>query len=132
MTDAPQKLWVDPASMDDFSMYVGHASDTMDFLNMDVEYTRTDISQARIAHALSMVANGDGDILKLDAELQTSQTRVGSLEAALKKAMGALADIHDGEEEWPHKPKKELAWCRNRAGRAIGIIREIADLKAKP
>jgi hypothetical protein len=52
MTDAPETLWVDPASEDDLNMYVGHSSDTMDYLNMDVEYTRTDYlvaAQARIA-----------------------------------------------------------------------------------
>jgi hypothetical protein len=52
MTDAPETLWVDPASEDDLSMYVGHSSDTMDYLNMDVEYTRTAYlvaAKARIA-----------------------------------------------------------------------------------
>jgi hypothetical protein len=49
MTDAPETFWVDPSSEDDLNMYVGHGSSTMDYLNMDVSYTRTDISQARIA-----------------------------------------------------------------------------------
>jgi hypothetical protein len=65
------------------------------------EYTRTDIAQARIAE----------------------------LEATLKKAMGALGDIHDGVEQWPNKPKKELAWCRNLAGEVIQSTLSIAALK---
>jgi hypothetical protein len=65
----PNMLWIDPTGVDKLNMYVGHGSDTMDYLNMDVSYTRTDISQARIKE----------------------------LEAALKKATGALGDIDDGE-----------------------------------
>ena len=92
MTDAPETIWVDSTGADNLNMYVAHASNTMDYLNMDVEYTRTDISQARVAHALSMVANGDDDILKLDAELKTAQTRVESLEAALLAVTELLDD----------------------------------------
>jgi hypothetical protein len=40
--DAPDRLWVDPTGVDELDMYVAHASDTMDYLNMDVSYTRTD------------------------------------------------------------------------------------------
>jgi predicted transcriptional regulator len=84
MTDAPEKIWV-WLSEDDFGYGGWSLTDDLEAASK-TEYTRTDISQARIAHALSMVANGDDDILKLDAELQTSQTRVASLEAALKTA----------------------------------------------
>jgi hypothetical protein len=49
MTNAPEKLWVDLTGFDDLDMYIAHDSNTMDYLNMDVSYTRTDISQARIA-----------------------------------------------------------------------------------
>jgi hypothetical protein len=49
MTDLPEKLWVDPTSVDVNNMYVGHGSDTMDYLNMDVQYTRTATSDLRIA-----------------------------------------------------------------------------------
>jgi hypothetical protein len=55
MANAPETLWVDPSSMDDLNMYVGHDSRTMDYLNMDVEYTRADISQARIAELESQL-----------------------------------------------------------------------------
>tara|TARA_R110000744_G_scaffold19460_3_gene51385 strand:- start:851 stop:1096 length:246 start_codon:yes stop_codon:yes gene_type:complete len=48
MSDAPETLWVDPTGRDDLNMYVGHDSSTMDYLNMDIKYTRTDIAQARI------------------------------------------------------------------------------------
>jgi hypothetical protein len=48
MTHAPEKLWVDPTGVDDLDMYIAHASDTMDYLNMDVSYTRTDIADARV------------------------------------------------------------------------------------
>jgi hypothetical protein len=43
MTDNPRKLWLDPTGVDELNMYVAHSSDTMDFLNMYVEYTRTDL-----------------------------------------------------------------------------------------
>lgn len=68
MTDAPEKIWVDPTGADNLNMYVAYASDTMDFLNMDVEYTRTDISQARIAEleaALKWYAAHVADCRKL-------------------------------------------------------------------
>jgi len=46
--EQPKLLWVDPSSMDELNMYVGHASATMDYLNMDVAYIRKDISDAHI------------------------------------------------------------------------------------
>jgi hypothetical protein len=48
MTNAPEKIWVDPTGVDELDMYIAHASNTMDYLNMDVEYTRTDIADARV------------------------------------------------------------------------------------
>jgi thiamine kinase-like enzyme len=43
----PKMLWVDPTGVDELNMYVGHASATMDYLNMDVAYIRKDIADAR-------------------------------------------------------------------------------------
>jgi hypothetical protein len=48
MNDTPEKLWVDPTGVDDLDMYIAHASDTMDYLNMDIPYIRKDISDSRI------------------------------------------------------------------------------------
>jgi hypothetical protein len=42
----PKMLWVDPSSADELNMYIGHASATMDYLNMDIAYIRKDISDA--------------------------------------------------------------------------------------
>jgi hypothetical protein len=73
MTDAPETIWVDPSSMDDLNMYVGHASSTMDYLNMDVEYTRT-------------------------AYLVAAQARIAELEAALEgAAMIAVMKTHSAK-----------------------------------
>ena len=47
------------------------------------------------------------------------------LEAELRKAVGALGDISNGEPEWPDDSQKELDWCRNRATTAL------AELKGK-
>jgi hypothetical protein len=48
VTEGPKMLWVDLTGADELNMYVGHASATMDYLNMDVAYVRKDISDARI------------------------------------------------------------------------------------
>jgi hypothetical protein len=45
--EGPRVLWVDPSSEDELNMYVGHASATMDYLNMDVAYIRKNIADAR-------------------------------------------------------------------------------------
>jgi chromosome segregation ATPase len=45
------------------------------------------------------------------------------VEAKLRKCVGALGDISDGEPEWPDDPQKELDWCRNRAKRAIAELK---------
>ena len=47
------------------------------------------------------------------------------LEANLRKCVGALGDISNGEPEWPDDPLKELDWCRNRATTTL------AELKAQ-
>tara|TARA_R110000851_G_scaffold13075_2_gene44920 strand:- start:1081 stop:1389 length:309 start_codon:yes stop_codon:yes gene_type:complete len=60
MTDAPETIWVDPTGVDELDMYVAHASDTMDYLNMDIAYTRTDIPQARIAQLEAALAQCRG------------------------------------------------------------------------
>ena len=44
--------------------------------------------------------------------------QIEAMEKRVKAARGALADIFDGEPQWPHKPKKELKWCRKRAEEA--------------
>jgi uncharacterized Zn finger protein (UPF0148 family) len=49
MIDAPDRLWVDPTGVDELDMYIAHASDTMDYLNMDISYTRDDIGHAQRA-----------------------------------------------------------------------------------
>jgi hypothetical protein len=63
-------------------------------------------------------------ILARDLEDQRDAlaARIEELEAKLKKAVGALGDVYDGEEEWPDDPKKELDWCRNRARAALAEI----------
>ena len=48
--------------------------------------------------------------------------RVEELEAKLKKTLGALGDIFNGEPEWPDDPDKELSWCRNRAREAYAEL----------
>lgn len=48
---------------------------------------------------------------------------VADLENKLRKAMGALGDISDGEPEWPNEPEKELDWCRNRAKTALAELK---------
>jgi hypothetical protein len=48
MNHAPEKIWIDPTGVDSENMYVSHGSDTMDYLNMDVGYTRDDIAEARL------------------------------------------------------------------------------------
>lgn len=45
--------------------------------------------------------------------------RAEAAEAKLRKAVGALGDISNGEPEWPDDPQKELDWCRNRATTAL-------------
>jgi hypothetical protein len=55
-------------------MYVGHGSATMDYLNMDVPYTRTDIAQARDLG----IIEGDAVAHMLVVSLQA---RVAELEA---------------------------------------------------
>jgi hypothetical protein len=63
VVEHPKLLWVDPTGVDELSMYVGHASATMDYLNMDVAYIRKDIPDARIAKlrkALVWISLGPG------------------------------------------------------------------------
>jgi phospholipid N-methyltransferase len=109
MIDAPETLWVDPSSMDDLNMYVGHDSRTMDYLNMDVEYTRTDISQAYIDAIDSLLM-----FLSVPA-----QARIKQLEAALEEIehmgfdMPATLDLTDA------------AWSQRRAGMMQHIARAI-------
>ena len=90
MTDAPETIW---AGGREPEWFFDDPSDHRD--GGYAEYTRTDISQARVAE----------------------------LEDAFKSAMGALGDIHDGEPEWPDDDKKELAWCRNRAFTTIAALK---------
>jgi len=49
------------------------------------------------------------------AEIDAVRAENIELRAQLKAARGGLADIFDGEPQWPDKPKKELMWCRKRA-----------------
>jgi len=42
----------------------------------------------------------------------------------VKALVGALGDIFDSEPEWPDDTKKELDWCRNRAGAALAQLKE--------
>jgi hypothetical protein len=58
---------------------------------------------------------------KIDAQVGhiiAQREHIAALEKRVKAARGALADIFDGEPQWPHKPKKELKWCRKRAEEA--------------
>jgi hypothetical protein len=55
MTGAPEKLWIDLTGFDDLDMYIAHASNTMDYLNMDVAYTRTDIHNTALARVAELV-----------------------------------------------------------------------------
>ena len=48
---------------------------------------------------------------------------IEELEAKLRKCVGALGDISDGEPEWPDEPEKELEWCRNRAKRTLAELK---------
>jgi hypothetical protein len=74
MADAPETLWVDPSSQDDLNMYVGHSSDTMDYLNMDVEYTRAARCQALLVE------------FQIISEVNSrAQARIAELEAALQE-----------------------------------------------
>jgi len=52
------------------------------------------------------------------AHIIAQREQIAALEKRVKASRGALADIFDGEPQWPHKPKKELKWCRNRAEEA--------------
>lgn len=52
------------------------------------------------------------------------------LEAKLRKAVGALGDISNGEPEWPDDPQKELDWCRNRATTALAELKGQDDGQA--
>jgi hypothetical protein len=118
MSDAPETLWVDPSSMDDLNMYVGHDSRTMDYLNMDVEYTRTDIAQKQIDYAWSKALNAASTSVELIVQLGTAQARIKQLEGALEEIghmgfdMPATLDLTDE------------AWQRRRAGMMQNIARE--------
>ena len=57
---------------------------------------------------------------------------IKELEAKLRKCVGALGDISDGEPEWPNDPQKELDWCRNRAKKTIAeLSKERSDEKGE-
>jgi hypothetical protein len=91
MTDAPEIIILQPCFTHGWEFPDRVKYET----SIAIKYTRTDISQARVAE----------------------------LEDAFKSAMGALGDIHDGEPEWPDDDKKELAWCRNRAFTTIAALK---------
>jgi hypothetical protein len=110
MTNAPDKLWVDPTGVDELDMYIAHASDTMDYLNMDVEYTRTDIADARVNHAWSKVYESDTASITLAAEAFTDYARIGQLERALENISCMGFDIPATLE------LTDEAWSRRRAG----------------
>jgi hypothetical protein len=87
MTDGPKRLWVDPTGVDELNMYVAHASDIMDYLNMDVEYVRTDL--CNVTH------------LSFARENMVAQARIAELEAALRQMAslyGALEDANNKGE----------------------------------
>jgi hypothetical protein len=113
MTDSPTTLWIDPTGVDELDMYVGHTSSTMDYLNMDVSYTRTDISQAEYkkgfddgcAHIMEDYKAGG----RLD--LRASQARIAQLEAALNRQGDNMAFVlnHMDVKNWYDKFTTELA-----------------------
>jgi hypothetical protein len=75
----PKMLWVDPTGVDELNMYVGHASATMDYLNMDVAYIRKDISDANYKSGFEdgcthiMEDYEAGERLKLRAGMQDTK-----------------------------------------------------------
>ena len=48
---------------------------------------------------------------------------ISDLEAKLRKCVGALGDISNGEPEWPDDPQRELDWCRNRATTTLAELK---------
>jgi len=56
-------------------------------------------------------------------QAETDAVRAENIEllARLKAARGALADIFDGQPQWPDNAKKELMWCRKRAKEAYRV-----------
>lgn len=66
--------------------------------------------------------HGDKRYTPNDAKEYVRADRIEELEAKLRKAVGALGDISNGEPEWPDDPQKELDWCRNRATTALAEL----------
>jgi hypothetical protein len=129
MTNAPEKIWIDPTGFDDLDMYFAHASNTgqtttdlpvsvfnpairsryssigssMDYLSVDVEYTRTDVAQAkvegfqeRISELVALLDQQLGthcEIIRHAQEMQESQARISELEAFIKKAFEAHSNL---------------------------------------
>lgn len=68
--------------------------------------------EAEAEGAAAIIATERAEVLRL-------RERIEELEAKLRKCVGALGDISNGEPEWPDDPQKELDWCRNRATDAL-------------
>jgi hypothetical protein len=104
MTDAPRKIWVDPTGVDELDMYVAHASDTMDHLNMDVEYIRADTAQ--VMH------------VSFARENMVAQARIQKLEQQLDWfARGKFINEWDNVQEMVERVRR----------RALGAIKYLAD-----
>jgi hypothetical protein len=103
MNDAPETLWVDPSSMDDLDMYVGHDSSTMDYLNMDVEYARSDIAQARIKELEAALATAKVDFDEI-AETCWDKIDHNALRAACEESCLIACDAATKIEALKAKP----------------------------
>ena len=59
-------------------------------------------------------------MVEYTTQAETDAVRAENIElrARLKAARGALADIYNGEPQWPDNAEKELKWCRKRAKEA--------------
>jgi uncharacterized coiled-coil protein SlyX len=93
MADAPETLWVDPTSRDELNMYVGHDSSTMDYLNMDIKYTRTDITDAPNSNISALCKQ----LAKVSKERTDAQARIAELESQLASALTLIAVSYSHE-----------------------------------
>ena len=135
MTDAPERIWAD--GNQDWDS--GSWGQDKEYAN-DVEYVRADriaeleaninIKADFIEATINQLAESDQRIAELEETLALRTNLHGEaaylihkLEAKLRKCVGALGDISDGEPEWPNDPQKELDWCRNRAKKTIAELK---------
>jgi hypothetical protein len=131
MTDAPETIWAWPHD-DKRGWYAGGCSTEVNLgmlgkqADEQFEYTRTDISQARVAELEGSLDRAEMNCQYLAQEVEARQARIAQLEAANDAAEQSGQNSDGGL--WRFWADKSLELATQNAA----LQKENAALKAKP